>query len=61
MKKPIGYVVAVGILLLFFSANAWATSRVDVPDGGSSALLLGLAAVGLGVARRFLHLNMGNR
>ena len=60
MKKPIGYVVAVGILLLFFSANAWA-GPAAVPDGGSSALLLGLAAVGLGVARRFLHLNMGNR
>ena len=52
MRKPILDVVAVLTVLLFFSANAWA--QVQVPDGGSSGLLLGLAAVGLGVARRFL-------
>ena len=53
MKKPVLDVVAILTVLLFFSANAWA-GQVVAPDGGSSALLLSLAAAGLGVARRFL-------
>ena len=57
MKKPVLDVVVVVTALLFFSANAWA-QRAPVPDGGSSALLVGLSVVALGalgVVRRFLR------
>ena len=57
MKKPVLDVVVVVTVLLFFSANAWA-QRAPVPDGGSSALLVGLSVVALGalgVVRRFLR------
>ena len=51
---------AVCALMLAFSHNASATPQpmppgsVSVPDGGTTALLLGTAIGALGLARRFL-------
>ena len=54
MQKRTVDIALVLTVLLLLSETAWARG-VPMPDGGSSGLLLVLAAVGLGVTRRFLR------
>jgi hypothetical protein len=53
MKQSKLQVLTILMAFLVLAADAWAS--VTVPEASSTALLLGMALLGLGVVRRFLH------
>jgi hypothetical protein len=53
MKKMT--VFAVAIVVLGAASSAFAGGPLPTPDSGSSALLLGAAFGGLGIARKFFR------
>ena len=46
------YILVVGAVLLISGAMTAGASPVDVPDGGATALLLGLAVSGLAMLKK---------
>lgn len=56
MKQSKLQVLTILVAFLVLAADAWASVPVQpVPEASSTALLLGVALLGLGVVRRFLH------
>ena len=55
MKQSRLQILTILVAVLILAANAGANGVAKVPEANSTALLLGVTILGLGVVRRFLR------